>query len=237
MVKIFTTLILILAVLSPAVSQKLMLGNNVPDPRSGQAGVMFDISNVTGFADVEIQSFDVGVRPGTWTIHLYYTTGDTYNGVEGTGQAGVTNGDWVFAGSHQVVSTSTTQKYNIPLGFTLPFGQCKGVYLTSTTSIAAGPVIYLINNGGNVFTDGSLTAFSGIGRTAIPGVFTGGTFGTSSGAACTPSANYRTLTGCVNYRIGAVVIPSISQWGLFILSLILVILGTVTIRQKVFAKI
>ena len=162
----------------------------------GQAGVQFDLNN--GSANpVQIQSFELLMRAGTWTVQLYHTTGDTYNGVETTGTVGASDANWIYDG--EMVVNSTGGMVSVPLGFTMSPGACKGVYLTSTVSVGGGPIEYSINAGGNEFTDGTLTMYAGIGRTAIPGVFAGGVFGASSGTACTAAANYRVLKGGITY--------------------------------------
>ena len=162
----------------------------------GQAGLQFDLNN--GSANpVQIQSFELLMRAGTWTVQLYHTTGDTYNGVETAGTAGASDANWIYDG--ELTVTSTGADVSVPLGFTMAPGECKGVYLTATVSVGGGPIEYSINAGGNEFTDGVLTMYAGIGRTAIGGPFAGGIFGASSGTACTAAANYRVLKGGITY--------------------------------------
>ena len=174
----------------------LDLAQPINNTFTGQAGVMFDLENSSPL-DAQIESFDINLQTGTWTVQLYYTsTATTYVGNLMNGTAGATNANWIFAGEITLAG-NTGGVTNIPLGFLLPANSTKGIYLTSTVSIAGGPISYGINTGGNLFNDGTLEARAGMGRTAIPGVFTGGTFGTPG----SPSANYRVLKGTINYSL------------------------------------
>ena len=179
-------------------STSLALAPSTGGSEFGQAGVMFDISNLST-SEVTIESFDFYVRPGTWDMQVYVSVGNTYNGIEFSGTPGASNADWIYIGQTTINSSDDTVTTNVPLGFNLPASSCKGVFVTSTVSIGGGPIRYT-NSEGNTFTDGVLTTSHGVARTATTGVFGGTQFGTSAGP-CTPSANFRTPRGFLNYDI------------------------------------
>ncbi len=103
--------------------------NHPIDFNNGNAGIMFDVTNL-GTSTITLTQFgpslDVG---GSFTMEVYYTTNTvSFSGLENNA------GAWTLAGSQIVTPTTSAAGTPIPgFGITLPAGQTRGIYITSTT--------------------------------------------------------------------------------------------------------
>jgi hypothetical protein len=98
------------------------------DFNDGQAGVMFDLVNL-GSTPITITQFGPSLDAGTWPIEVYVTTAAT------TWQGNQNNaGAWTIAGAINVTSTTPSSGTAVPgFGITIPAGQSRGIYITSST--------------------------------------------------------------------------------------------------------
>lgn len=126
------------------------------DFNNSQAGVMFDVSNLSA-GTLSVNQFAPSLIPGTWEIEVYYTTN------AGSWQTYANNpGAWTLAGRQFVTSTTSFVGTVLPgFGITLAPGQTRGIYITSTFGT---PVNY--TNGTRQVTDNILRVSSapGAGR-------------------------------------------------------------------------
>lgn len=128
--------------------------NHVINFNSGAAGIMFNVTNLSS-NPMTLTQFGPSLNPGTSTMEVYYTTNTiSFVGQENNPAA------WTFAGSQIVMSTSAAAGTAIPgFGITIPAGQTRGIYLTSTSG---SPLNF--TNPGNAFGDANLTVSNGTGK-------------------------------------------------------------------------
>lgn len=141
----------------------------------GNAGIMFDVTNL-GSTPLTITQFGPSLDPGTYNMEVYYTIGNTsFSGLESDPSS------WILAGNALVTSTNSAVGTPVPgLGITIPAGETRGIYLTSTTG---SPLNY--TNAVRQVNDGTLRVSSN------PGAGKAYPFGTT-----TPSRAYN---GYVSY--------------------------------------
>ncbi len=133
------------------------------DFNSGQAGIMFDVINLSS-STMTLTEFGPSLDTGMWPIEVYYTTSQgSFSGLENLPLA------WTLAVTNTVISTGPALGTPVS-GFdiTIPPGQTRGIYITSSTGIP-------IN-----FTDGVRQKDDGILRiSSSPGVGKAYPFGTT----------------------------------------------------------
>ncbi|MBK6994679.1 MAG: T9SS type A sorting domain-containing protein [Lewinellaceae bacterium] len=104
--------------------------NQPVDFNNGQAGIMFDVSNLSS-SILTLTEFGPSLDTGIWPIEIYYTTNlGSLSGLENLPIA------WTLAGKHTV--TSTGPAIGTPIsGFaiTIPAGETRGIYITSSTGV------------------------------------------------------------------------------------------------------
>ena len=131
--------------------------NHPIDFNNGSAGIMFDITN-QGSNTLTITQFGPSIDAGTWPMEVYYTTNTgSFSGLENN------PGAWTMAGSQLVMSTTPAVGTAIPgFGITIPAGQTRGIYITSSSGI---PINY--TDGNRQISDGTLQVSStpGVGKT------------------------------------------------------------------------
>lgn len=151
--------------------------NHPIDFNSGQAGIMFDVTNL-GANTMTLTQFGPSIDAGTWPMEVYYTTNTgSFSGLENS------PGEWTLAGTQVVMSSSPAVPTAIPgFGITIPAGQTRGIYLTSSSG---GPVNF--TTGTRQFNDGTLRVSSS------PGVGKAYPFGTTFSS--------RSYNGFVKYSI------------------------------------
>lgn len=120
------------------------------DFNNGQAGIMFDVTNL-GANTMTITQFGPSIDAGAWPMEVYYTTNTgSFSGLENT------PGAWTLAGTQLVMSATPAVGTPIPgFGITIPAGQTRGIYLTSSTGV---PINY--TDGTRQFSDGNLRVSS-----------------------------------------------------------------------------
>ncbi|MCB0525991.1 MAG: HYR domain-containing protein, partial [Saprospiraceae bacterium] len=98
------------------------------DFNTGQAGIMFDLVNLSG-ESITVTQFGPSLDAGSWPMEVYFThTATTWFGNDQD------PGAWVKAGSFTAVSSSPAVGTPIPgFGITIPANSSVGIYLTSTT--------------------------------------------------------------------------------------------------------
>ncbi|HAD11135.1 MAG TPA: hypothetical protein DCF33_01730 [Saprospirales bacterium] len=130
----------------------------------GNAGIMFDVTNL-GSTPLTITQFGPSLDVGTFTMEVYYTQANgSFNGVQNNPAA------WTLAGSALVTSISSASGTPVPgFGITIPAGETRGIYLTSTTG---APLNY--TDAVRQVNDGTLRVSSnpGVGKTFPFGVST-----------------------------------------------------------------
>ena len=123
---------------------------------TGDAGIMFDVTNQSGNA-LTLTQFGPSIDMGTWPMEVYYTTNTgSFSGLENNASA------WTLAGTQIVMSTSSAVGTPIPgFGITIPAGQTRGIYITSSSG---APMNY--TNGNRQFSDGTMQVSSspGVGK-------------------------------------------------------------------------
>ncbi|MCC7467004.1 MAG: hypothetical protein IT261_12080, partial [Saprospiraceae bacterium] len=140
----------------------------------GNSGIMFDVTNL-GSTPLTITQFGPSLDVGTYNMEVYYTIANGFSGQENDPD------NWILAGS--TIVTSTNAAVGTPIqgfGITIPAGQTRGIYLTSTTGM---PLNY--TNAVRQISDGTLRVSSN------PGAGVAYPFGVA-----TPSRAYN---GYVNY--------------------------------------
>ncbi len=149
------------------------------DGLTGQAGIMFDVTNQGGNV-MTLTQFGPALFPGTWPMKVYYTTNTgSFLGAENNPAA------WTLAGTQVVTSFSAALPTAIPgFGITIPAGQTRGIYVTSSTGV---PMRY--TDGTRQASDGTLLVSSS------PGVGKAFPFGATF--------NSRSYNGYVKYSIPA----------------------------------
>ncbi|MBL7825826.1 MAG: HYR domain-containing protein, partial [Saprospiraceae bacterium] len=101
------------------------------DFNNGHAGIMFDLVNLSG-APVTITQFGPTLSAGTWNMEVYFThTANTWVGNQSDASA------WTLAGTNTVLSAGPGAGTPVPgFGITIPAGQSRGIYLTSSSGLA-----------------------------------------------------------------------------------------------------
>lgn len=126
------------------------------DQNDGQAGIMFDVTNL-GSNTLTITQFGPSIDAGTWPMEVYYTTLPvSFSGLENQ------PGQWTLAGNQVVMSAGPGAGTAIPgFGITVPAGQTRGIYITSSTG---APINYTIAT--RQVSDGTLRVSSnpGVGK-------------------------------------------------------------------------
>jgi len=151
--------------------------NHPIDFNNGNAGIMFDVTNL-GTNTMTLTQFGPSLDMGTWPMEVYFTTNvGSFSGSENNA------GAWTLAGTQGVMSTSPASGTAIPgFGITIPAGQTRGIYITSSTG---APMNY--TDGTRQVSDGTLRVSSN------PGVGKAYPFGTTN-------AN-RSYNGFVKYTM------------------------------------
>ena len=130
--------------------------NHPIDFDNGNAGIMFDVTNL-GANTLTITQFGPSLDAGTWPMEVYFTTNvGSFSGLENTASA------WTLAGTQIVMSTTPAAGTPIPgFGITIPPGQTRGIYLTSSSGV---PMNY--TNLTRQISDGTLRVSSnpGVGK-------------------------------------------------------------------------
>lgn len=130
--------------------------NHPIDFNNGNAGIMFDVTNL-GANTITLTQFGPSLSAGTWPMEIYYTT-NTGSFAPHVNDASA----WTLAGTQVVMSSSPAVSTAIPgFGITIPPGQTRGIYLTSSIG---SPVNY--TNGVRQANDGTLLVSSspGVGK-------------------------------------------------------------------------
>ncbi len=124
--------------------------NHPIDFNNGQAGIMFDVTNL-GANSLTISQFGPSLDIGTWPMKVYYTTNTgSFSGLENNPAA------WTLAGTGNITSVNTLVGTPVPgFGITVPPGQTRGIYITSSVG---GPINY--TDGVRQFADGNLRVSS-----------------------------------------------------------------------------
>jgi hypothetical protein len=124
--------------------------NHPIDFNSGQAGIMFDIVNLSA-NPLTITQFGPSLDAGNWPMEVYYTNvASTWVGHDQDPSA------WTLAGALTVTSVGPGAGTAIPgYGITVPAGQSLGIYLTSNTG---APLNY--TTGVRQVNDGTLNVSS-----------------------------------------------------------------------------
>lgn len=124
--------------------------NHPIDFNNGNSGIMFDLTNL-GATPITITNFGPSLSPGTWTMEVYYTTAAvSFNGLQNT------PGAWTLAGTQVVMPVSSAVGTHVPgFGITIPAGQTRGIYLTTT---GIGGLNY--TEGARQISDGTLRVSS-----------------------------------------------------------------------------
>ncbi|MCK6693935.1 MAG: HYR domain-containing protein, partial [Thermoanaerobaculia bacterium] len=124
--------------------------NHPIDFNNGQAGIMFDVVNLSGNV-LQLTQFTPSLDPGTWPVQVYVTTtANTWQGNQNNPAA------WTLAGQQTVTSVGVNPGTVVPgFGITIPPGQGRGIYITSTTGF---PMNY--TNGTRQFEDANLRVSS-----------------------------------------------------------------------------
>jgi len=120
------------------------------DFNQGQAGIMFDVVNLSG-NPLTITQFGPSLDAGTWPMEVYFTNASaSWVGNDQNPSA------WTLAGSLTVTSGGAGSGTPIPgFGITIPAGQSLGIYLTSSTG---APLNYTV--GARQVSDGTLSVSS-----------------------------------------------------------------------------
>ncbi|MFN0036355.1 MAG: T9SS type A sorting domain-containing protein [Saprospiraceae bacterium] len=149
--------------------------NHPIDFNNGHAGIMFDVTNL-GANTITLTQFGPSMDAGTWPMEVYHTTNlGSFAGLENS------PGAWTLAGTQIVMSTTPAAGTAIPgFGITIPPGQTRGIYITSSAGI---PINY--TDGTRQLDDGTLRVSS------LPGAGKAHPFGTTF-----PSRSYN---GFVKY--------------------------------------
>jgi len=174
---------------------------------SAGGGIYFDLENV-GYAPIIITSWYVNVNPGTNDVKVWYRTG-TSQGFEQTKTV------WQLLGTEAgVVSLGVDRRTPVNVGgLTIAPGEVFGIAMAGGMSW-----MYTGGTGSNqIYNDGALEIRTGSAN--------GSPF--SAGLVYTP----RVWNGTIYYTQGEP-IPTLSEWGLIILSLLLAGTGYFTIRRR-----
>jgi len=160
---------------------------------NGQAGNMFDVTNLSG-ADITITGiFGVNLASGATgeNLAVYYRPG-TYVGFESTAAG------WTLLGTDTVDSLGINVATPIDVGaiFGIGAGQTYGLFVTTT-----GSTSLRYTNGANTYSDGTLQITTGVGK-ALP-LFNGSTF------------SPRTWNGSIDYAAASTA-PEPSTWMLML---------------------
>jgi hypothetical protein len=164
---------------------------------NGQAGAMFDVTNISGSGILLLGTFDTNLYAATADseVAVYYRTG-TYVGFESTAVG------WTLLGSDFVTSLGDNTPTPFDVGNTLLIGagQTYGFLVTLTERDGSNGMNY--TDGANVYSDGTLQVTAGVGK-AVP-LFTGGTF------------SPRTWNGSIDYEAAVSGVPEPTTWTLLL---------------------
>ncbi|MFN0217113.1 MAG: hypothetical protein ACKVT2_22885 [Saprospiraceae bacterium] len=124
--------------------------NHPIDFNGGQAGIMFDVTNLSSNL-ITLTEFGPSLDLGAWPMEVYYTTNiGSFLGFENNPAA------WTLAGKNTINSGGSGSGTPIPgYGITIPAGQTRGIYITST---AGAPINF--TNGARQQADANLRVSS-----------------------------------------------------------------------------
>ncbi|MDO8367766.1 MAG: hypothetical protein Q7T20_13275, partial [Saprospiraceae bacterium] len=124
--------------------------NHPIDFNGGQAGIMFDVTNLSSNT-MTLTEFGPSLDFGNWPMEVYFTTNvGSFLGFENNPLA------WTLAGKNVISSLGSANGTPISgFGISIPAGQTRGIYITSSTG---APINF--TNGVRQMSDGNLRVSS-----------------------------------------------------------------------------
>ena len=177
---------------------------------NGYAGNTFDLVAAT---PLTIDSFDVNIEKvveATHTVDVYYRLG-TAVGNEGNFSA------WTLLGSDtNVIPQGLDNPTPVNVGgLSLTPGQVYGIYI-SLSSYGDGRLVYT-NGGPTIYSDANLKLTTNTGE---------------GDPAFSLKIDSREWNGSIHYTLDSNTIPTLNEWGMILLSLIMLASGIVMMRRR-----